>query len=478
MCTVPHVCTYDTIQKVRRRPWQNGGISCLKKGKVRRKGPRCSLEITMAAPYTVISICGTLGSLHLHDPPQTTPHTSHSNCRLTAPSAATLLPPHHLLTTTSRKSTTTLTLYTLTSPPGPTRNFSPPEPHITALASTTPPTLLAAGAQSGRVYIWHTSSGRLLAQWHAHHHPITHLSFTDDSTTLITTSTDAIIHAFSLSEALDVTRAPTNPPSTLATLSAHTLPITALAVGYASASARIITASADRSARIWHLASTSCLATILLPAAPVQVALTTDESAVFIGLRDGTVVTLELAALSDMQSSRSHPTIPSPAIDVAVTCLSLSPCEQNLIVGYTDGLVRVFDARTRVLLSVYAKHSTTAPITAVMAVSRVRGVAAILINGPLERVWDPNLPTSFRPLLHLQGGVPLPHLLRDVMAETTHTVFEQQANNEPFKTAGNSHLDAERERLLQELSMLRRRNSELEHAGRRLVELVEQQAGQ
>lgn len=90
----------------------------------------------------------------------------------------------------------------------------------------------------------------MLASWNAHYRAVTSLSFTSDSTLLISGSDDAAVHVFLVSRLLDDTTSPYGKP--YGSFSDHTLAITALAVGRTAgcAGGNVFTASEDGTVKV------------------------------------------------------------------------------------------------------------------------------------------------------------------------------------------------------------------------------------
>lgn len=276
----------------------------------------------------------------------------------------------------------------------------------------------------------------MLASWDAHFRAVVRVAFSDDEATIVTAGVDASVLVFDVADLADVARETGHVVKPRLSLHGHDLPVTALAVGFGGASARVVTGSLDCCVKVWHLASGRCVGSAVLGVAVVDVALAPDEGRAFVGLGDGTVAILEVAKLGQgsVVARENLDTLAAPAEDgavaAAVTCLSVSPRGEEVIVGYKDGKVRVFDIETRVQLLVYSKHGDV-PVTWVGVLSPVpegvlddavcgatavvegvsdgsgkdgtgrhhRGGAAegLLFEGALRKAVEPELEQHFRP---------------------------------------------------------------------------------
>jgi WD40 repeat protein len=303
---------------------------------------------------------------------------------------------------------------------GPIARCSAPEPIISSVTVSPDGTLLAAGGESGRCYIWSLAAGALLGIWDAHFRAVTRLAFTDDSETILTAGADAAVFAYDVAQLVSVERERGAGVAPVAILQGHSLPITALSVGFGGSSARVVTASADRTARLWHLSSARDIGSVLLSAPAVDAVFAPDESAFFLGLATGAVVIVQPSQLSvaDTVSDRSLPKMAPAAMQgkrpPAVTAMATSPLGLELIVGYADGQIRVYDVATYVLLMTYTKHGDV-PVTWLGVVRNMSDYVGqesggdhgraqgLLFEGGLGRTVDMDLKENFCPKVMLVG---------------------------------------------------------------------------
>ncbi|ORX47786.1 WD40 repeat-like protein [Hesseltinella vesiculosa] len=139
-----------------------------------------------------------------------------------------------------------------------------PEKMIT-LAASNHGHYTAGASSSGKIYIWHNASGALKHMFDAHYQPVTCLTFTKDDSALISASEDATVKVWPIVQ-LCSTALTQLQPSPLYSWIDHTLPVSAVYAGSGSQSnARIYTASADFTVKVWDLASGELLTTFLFP---------------------------------------------------------------------------------------------------------------------------------------------------------------------------------------------------------------------
>lgn len=473
--------------------------------------------------YAVLSVCGSLGTLHLWQSRDGAPRRAQTGCRI-AGSAAVAASRDGTrvlaaVTTAAGAATTLATFSVARAAGGPVHRCGAPETALSALAFSSDGAFIAGGGVSGRCYVWCASTGVMLASWDAHFQRVNRVVFSDDDEVLLTAGDDCAVLAFDFADVVDATRQRGVVIEPRVSFKGHTLPVKALSVGFAGASARVLTAAADRSARLWHLASGTCIGSVMLPCAATEAVLALDESAAYVGLVNGDVVAID-TALVPTDTPLSYRSLPTFRVSLApgiaapsVTAMDLSPDGTELVVGYADGLVRIYDTQSRILLYSYAKHSTTAAINcvrvlypvpaamldnmgagtdvstaAVQQVQRQSSVAAPLSAAaqaaaalPMDvsyaKVVDPNLADTFTPLLPLAGTQDLCSAAWAVIDDALHASDAQRrtAVTEMGKGRVCARAPAQTEvpaAVAAELESLRKRNAELEAAGKQLVQLV------
>lgn len=340
----------------------------------------------------------------------------------------------------------------------------------------------------------------MLGTFWPHIHPITAISFTDDDDALITAASDASIFVHRLADILDSQRPPSHSIDPSIRLSGHTLPVTDLSVGFAGISARVVSVADDRTVRIWHLASATCLSTLLLDATPSQIALSIDETMMVVALRNGSVVLLDVTLLEfgTTRAIRKDEIIPRPATasgeQLQATAVVLAPSGTHVIVGYSDGVVRLYDTFSFAFVHAYTKHSTTAPVTFVAALPSLQTPDPAQIPAALARTntRSEDADHASAPLVSLKHTSPLLASVwsyigcasqeiflseRIVLMDESERILEQAG----ITNGGQSHdrtsqdpplKDAVLEKILEEVQFLRRRNLQLEEAGRKLLNIV------
>ncbi|CAI0558692.1 unnamed protein product [Linum tenue] len=218
---------------------------------------------------------------------------------------------------------------------------------IKPIAATSDGTYLVGGGISGNIYLWEVPTGRLLQQWHAHLRPITCLVFSDDDSLLVSAAEDGCVRVWPLLTVVGVQQRDQASNLYLHSFAEHTLPITDLVMGHGGGNAVIISASEDRSCKIWSLSKGVLLRSLVFPSIINALALDSWELVFYAGGRDGNVYTAALNASTLDKSDWPHIIGSFPSQSNAVTSLAYSGSRNKLLAGLDDGFIRVWDPKTR-----------------------------------------------------------------------------------------------------------------------------------
>ncbi|KAJ1435393.1 WD40/YVTN repeat-like-containing domain superfamily [Sesbania bispinosa] len=232
----------------------------------------------------------------------------------------------------------------------------PAEP-IKPLAANHTGTYLAGGALSGDIYLWEVETGRLLKKWHGHYRAVTCLVFSEDDSLLISGSEDGSVRVWSLFMIVDDLRSQEAKNLYEYSFSEHTLRVTDVVIGYGGCNAIIVSASEDRTCKVWSLSRGTLLRNIVFPSIIDAIALDPAEHVFYAGSRDGKIFIAALNTESIAANSYGMHIIGSFSNhSKAVTCLAYGIGENLLISGSEDGMVRVWNARTRNIVRMF-KHA-------------------------------------------------------------------------------------------------------------------------
>ncbi|XP_042018765.1 protein ROOT INITIATION DEFECTIVE 3-like [Salvia splendens] len=243
------------------------------------------------------------------------------------------------------------------------RSF-PAEP-IRPIACNSQGTYIAGGGISGDIYFWEVATGKLLKKWHAHYRAVTCLAFNDDQSLLISGAEDGCVRVWSLFLIFDAVRREETRNLFEYSFHEHSLRVTDVKTGYGGCNAIIVSASEDRTCKVWSLSRGKLLRNVIFPAVIDAISLDPGEHAFYAGGRDGKI---HIAALNApiSQNSNNGPHVLGSLAEhsKAVTCLASSADGFLLVSGSEDGMIRVWDTRTRNIIRVF-RHAK-GPVNNVM----------------------------------------------------------------------------------------------------------------
>ncbi len=450
--------------------------------------------------YALTSIVGATGELHSWYSTDGNPRRTQSGCYSATSSVVTSLydGARVVAAAQNKGGSTTFVTYDLSrASGGPVARCGGPETTITSLSASPCFGFLGAGGSSGRLYIWHYASGRMLASFDAHLGAVTRVTWTDDSSVLLSAGADGTVHGWSIAYVTDLKRSRGDALRPSITLRAHSLPVKTLAVGRGlPACARVVTAAADRSARLWHLGSGRSIGRVELPCAAVTAAFPLLESECYVGLANGDVLVIALDSLpADVPVT--HTGMPvlriPPAGDgkpaASVSALAISPMGNEVIVGYEDGVVRIFDSASRMLVHAYRRHNVSHPVTALLvafpippALGDTVAAAGNSAQGEnelcglgAERAAHEAVAILPPTLAKAEAGDDKMVILLELQAESDCIAEAWEAiERAPRLDEVESKTDASiPKEIEEELAMLRKRNQELEQAGIELCSMVQ-----
>ncbi|MCW5550760.1 MAG: protein kinase [Verrucomicrobiae bacterium] len=179
----------------------------------------------------------------------------------------------------------------------------------------------------------------------------------------------------------------------LTLLRGHTGPL--LAVAYSPDGERIVTGSADHTARVWDAASGQHLLTLRGHSESVKsVAFSPDGQRILTGSWDGTAMVWDATNGSNPLILKGH--------DAAVFSVAFSPSGQRIVTGSHDGTARVWDAVTGTSLLTFSGHTDR-----VWAVAFSPDGQRIVSGGwdQTAKVWDADSGHEHRTLVGHSGAV-------------------------------------------------------------------------
>jgi len=215
------------------------------------------------------------------------------------------------------------------------------------LVRVSPHIVVAPSSADGTLAGWNTATGQLLfSLQHVHFRPIRAVVST--GTLLVTGADDALVRVWALASLLRP-RTDVAAPPPLLSLSAHTLPVTGIAV----LGDRVYSVSLDATLKVHDIgAAGQLVANVDLESAASAVAVSQTGGRIYVGRVDGTVVCFSTFQLHQgppqADDRRSVVLTPDGTTDghVSVTSLVLTTNEALLIAGTSDGQCIVLDALT------------------------------------------------------------------------------------------------------------------------------------
>ncbi|XVF36291.1 hypothetical protein REPUB_Repub19eG0045500 [Reevesia pubescens] len=244
----------------------------------------------------------------------------------------------------------------------------PAEP-IKPLAANSEGSYIVGGGSSGDIYLWEVATGRLLKKWHAHYRAVTCLVFSEDDSLLISGSEDGCVRVWSLFMIFDDVRRQQASHLYEYSFTEHTLRVTDIVMGYGGGNAIIVSASEDRTCKVWSLSRGRLLRNIVFPSIIDAIALDPGEHVFYAGSRDGKIYIAALNAESSPSNSYGLHIIGSLSDhSKPVTCLTYSAQRNLLLSGSEDGMVRVWDVKTQNIIRMF-RHAK-GPVNNILIVTR------------------------------------------------------------------------------------------------------------
>ncbi|RDH31369.1 WD40 repeat-like protein [Aspergillus welwitschiae] len=241
--------------------------------------------------------------------------------------------------------------------------------------------VLVLGTEGGRLILWETCTGRQVATTASHLRPVTSLVVDPNSNFILSGSSDASIHVWSLVDLLSFTKPPSGrdrqpPNSPIRTFSNHRAAITTIAVGHSAGRYNIALSAADDSTAIaWDYHTGRLLRTFLLPSNAKSLALDPADRAFYVGYEDGSIQSIDFYKNQSIQNPLHDPSLQStpsqppaedrwapPSADCgAAHALTLCYDGMTLLSGHQNGKVLSWTVGRKKYASTVADY--THPVT-------------------------------------------------------------------------------------------------------------------
>ncbi|KAL4973741.1 WD40-repeat-containing domain protein [Aspergillus desertorum] len=244
--------------------------------------------------------------------------------------------------------------------------------------------IVVLGTEGGRLILWEVCTGRQVATTASHLRPVTSVVVDPSSNFILSGSSDASVHVWSLVDLLSFTKPPSgrdrqSPNSPIRTFSNHRAAVSAIVVGHSTGRYNIaVSAAQDNTAIAWDYRTGHVLRNFLLPSSAVSLALDPVDRAFYAGYEDGSVQSIDfykeqstqhplhdhsLQATPAQASSQDRWLSPS-GDSGAAHALTLSYDGMTLLSGHENGKVYSWNVGRRKYASTVADF--THPVTNVI----------------------------------------------------------------------------------------------------------------
>ncbi|KAL4821058.1 WD40-repeat-containing domain protein [Aspergillus spinulosporus] len=261
--------------------------------------------------------------------------------------------------------------------------------------------IVILGTEGGRLILWEVCTGRQVATTASHLRPVTSVVVDPSSNFILSGSSDASVHVWSLVDLLSFTKPPSGrnqqpPNSPIRTFSNHRAAVSAIVVGHSTGRYNIaISAAQDNTAIVWDYRTGHVLRNFLLPASAISLALDPVDRAFYAGYEDGSVQSVDLYKEQSIQHPLHNPSLqatpeqvasedrwlPPSADSGAAHAVTLSYDGMTLLSGHENGKVYSWNVGRRKYASTVADF--THPVTNIIMLP-LEGLYQQVIN--LKRV--------------------------------------------------------------------------------------------
>ncbi|KAF6210768.1 hypothetical protein GE061_013879 [Apolygus lucorum] len=197
----------------------------------------------------------------------------------------------------------------------------------------------AAVAVSEKLHLYQLSSGKLLGIGAKHYQPISVIKFNDISNLIACGGQDGMITVWTLANLVQGS-------DPLFSSMDHNLPISDLTFTSGGLRSRVLSVSADFSCKIFEVASGKLLLSIAFPARPTCLALSPNETGLFIGNSEGGIFEVNLFDKTRKTAEYHQPTDDKDSVfaghEKQVSCIAISTDSMYLFSGSHDETIRVW----------------------------------------------------------------------------------------------------------------------------------------
>ncbi|KAL2853928.1 WD40-repeat-containing domain protein [Aspergillus pseudoustus] len=241
--------------------------------------------------------------------------------------------------------------------------------------------IVVLGTEGGRLILWEVCTGRQIVTTASHLRPVAAVAVDPTSNFILSGSSDATIHVWSLVDLLSFTKSPVGRESQpqnspIRTFSNHRAAVTAIALGHSTGRYNIaVSAAQDNTAIVWDYRTGHVLRNFLLPANAVSLTLDPVDRACYVGYEDGSLQSVDFYKDQSVQHPLHDPSLQTtpaqipaedrwlpPSADSGVAhTLTLSHDGMVLLSGHENGKVYSWNVGRRKYASTVADF--THPVT-------------------------------------------------------------------------------------------------------------------
>lgn len=330
-----------------------------------------------------------------------------------------------------------------------------PSEVINPLVANSEGTYIIGGGVSGHLFLWEVATGKLLKKWHAHYRAVTCLVFSDDQSLLISGAEDGCVRIWSLISIFDNLWREKAKNIYEYSFSEHSLKVTDIVTGYGGCNAIIVTASEDRTCKVWSLSRGKLIRNIVFPSIIDAVAMDPGEHVFYAGARDGKIYIAALNAQCTPTKNYGLHIIGSLSEhSKAVTCLAVSIDGIHLVSGSEDGMIRVWDTRKRNITRIF-RH-TKGPINNVLIVRQPPHLNPSSTSGQSAKKHGYPLPPALAKYADSSDengeikafiGCQTPNYLQDASYRSSFTMMNQIKELQQQGSSAASEMEMERLKL-------------------------------
>ncbi|CAH2064730.1 unnamed protein product [Thlaspi arvense] len=243
-----------------------------------------------------------------------------------------------------------------------------PVESIKALAANSEGSYIVGGGTSGDIYLWEVETGKLLKKWHGHYRSVTCLVFSGDDSLLVSGSQDGSVRVWSLIRLFDDFQRQQGGTLYEHNFSEHTMPVTDIVIDYGGCNALIVSASEDRTCKVWSLSKGKLLRNIIFPSAINALSLDPGGSVFYAGSTDSKIYIGAINSTSDY-GTQVLGSVSERYFPKAVTCLAYCADGNLLISGSEDGAICVWDPKSRRPVRTFS-HGKGSPVNNIQVVRK------------------------------------------------------------------------------------------------------------